>query len=191
MTALLEKVTTARKRDRGSTRPPANVERVLSAVLLVVFGAAAVLGVAWWAAASSAEIDLAHTREAVLAGARQAAINLPSLDHQHAEEGMDRWIASSTGALKEEFVSNRDRYVQVVKQAKRTTMATITDAAVAELDMVTGTARVLVGVDVTVTPEQGEPMVSRQRLHLGMTRTAEGWKASKVSPVGTPTVGPN
>jgi Mce-associated membrane protein len=190
MTALLEKART-RRRDPAPSRPPVSLELVLTVVLLLAFGAAAVLGVAWWAAASSAEIERAHVREAVLADARQAAINLPSLDYQHAEEGIDRWIASSTGQLHEEFVSNRDRYVQVVKQAKRKTKASITDAAVAELDEVAGTARVLVGVDVTVTPEQGPPVVSRQRLNLGMTRTAEGWRASKVSPVGTPTVGPN
>jgi Mce-associated membrane protein len=190
MTALLEKVT-ARKRDPAPSRSPAKIERVLIALVVLVFGATAVLGVAWWAAAGSAEIERAHIREAVLADARQAAINLPSLDYQHAEEGIDRWIHTSTGQLQEEFVSNRDRYVQVVKQAKRKTQASITDAAVAELDLVAGTARVIVGVDVTVTPEQGAPMVSRQRLNLGMTRTAEGWKASKVSPVGTPTVGPN
>ena len=42
----------------------------------------------------------------------------------------------------------------------------------------------LVGLDVTVTPEQGEPAVSQQRLQLQMTRTDAGWKASGINPVG-------
>lgn len=59
----------------------------------------------------------------------------------------------------------------------------MTDAAVAELDTRAGIARVLVGVDVQVRPEGEEAVLTRQRLQLEMTRTAEGWKVSTLAPV--------
>jgi Mce-associated membrane protein len=62
----------------------------------------------------------------------------------------------------------------------------VPDAAVAELDARAGTARVLVAVDVEVRPEGQNPVVTRQRLELEMTRTDQGWKASRVAPVRTP-----
>jgi Mce-associated membrane protein len=49
-----------------------------------------------------------------------------------------------------------------------------------------GTARVLVAVDVEVRPDGQAPVVTRQRLELEMTRTDQGWKASRVAPVRTP-----
>ncbi len=49
-----------------------------------------------------------------------------------------------------------------------------------------GVARVLVGVDVQVRPEGQEPVLTRQRLQLEMTRTDQGWKVSKLAPVRGP-----
>ena len=56
----------------------------------------------------------------------------------------------------------------------------------AELDVRAGTARVLIGVDVKVVPQGQDPVVTRQRLQLEMTRTDTGWKASRLAPVRSP-----
>jgi Mce-associated membrane protein len=45
---------------------------------------------------------------------------------------------------------------------------------------------VLVGVDVKVVPQGQDPVVTRQRLQLEMTRTDTGWKASRLAPVNSP-----
>jgi Mce-associated membrane protein len=60
------------------------------------------------------------------------------------------------------------------------------DAAVSELDVRAGTAHVLAAVDVEVRPEGQAPTVTRQRLELEMTRTDQGWKASRLALVRTP-----
>jgi Mce-associated membrane protein len=89
----------------------------------------------------------------------------------------------------EEFRQNRTEYAKAVSDSKRATVATIADAAVGELDERAGTARVLVGVDVQVTPEGQQPTLTRQRLQMEMTRTDTGWKVSRLNPVRSPTAG--
>jgi Mce-associated membrane protein len=152
----------------------------LAAVAAVFFGARFVLSL------NDEGLELAAEREAVLVDARQAAINLNSLDYHNVQAGLDLWEQTSTGPLLDEFRANRAEYEQVVTEARRVTVATVQDAAVAELDVRAGIARVLVGLDVEVRPEGQDPVVTRQRLQLEMTRTDDGWRASRVAPVRTP-----
>jgi Mce-associated membrane protein len=149
--------------------------------------AAAVFGTLWAQAASSGSLALARDRDAVLADARQAAVNLNTLDYRNVDAGLDRWEQSSTGQVLTEFQQNRDQYAKLVRESRRATVATVPAAAVTELDEHAGVARVLVAVDVTVTPEGQAPAVTRQRLQVEMTRTPSGWKVSLLSPVRAPT----
>jgi Mce-associated membrane protein len=105
------------------------------------------------------------------------------------DAGLDLWQQSSTGSVLTEFQQNRDQYAKLVQDSRRTTVATAPDAAVTELDEHAGVARVLVAVDVTVTPEGQPSAVTRQRLQMEMTRMPDGWKVSKLSPVRSPTTG--
>lgn len=156
------------------------VASVVAAVLALVFGAL------WLIALNSDSVTVASDRDAVLTDARQAVLNLNTLDYHDAQSGLDLWIQSSTGSVRDEFAKNRDAYAQLVTQQKRTTTATISDAAVGELDSRAGVARVLLGVDVTVTPEGQQPTVTRQRIEAEMTRTDDGWKVSALDPLLTP-----
>lgn len=156
---------------------------VVAAVLALVFGAL------WLVALNSDSVTVASDRDAVLRDARQAVLNLNTLDYHNAGGGLDLWIQSSTGSVRDEFEKNREAYAQLVTQQKRTTSAVIADAAVGELDDRAGVARVLVGVDVTVTPEGQQPTVTRQRIEAEMTRTADGWKVSALDPLLTPGAG--
>lgn len=156
------------------------VASIVAAVLALVFGAL------WLFALNSDSVQVAQARDEALRDARQAVINLNTLDHTDAAAGLDLWIQSSAGSVRDEFVKNRDAYAQLVTEQKRTTTAKVADAAVSEVDPRAGTARVLAGVDVTVTPEGGEPTETRQRLELGMTRTEDGWKIDALEPLLTP-----
>jgi Mce-associated membrane protein len=168
---------------RTST-PAATPLRVLALLVALAALGALFFGVRWGLAATDDDLELARTRDAVLLDARQAAINLNTLDHADVEAGLDLWEQSSTGAVLEEFQRNRAQYAQFVAESGRTTEATVVDAAVAELDVRAGIARVLVGVDVVVRPQGEEPVLTRQRLQLEMTRLESGvWKVSKLAPV--------
>lgn len=160
--------------------------RALAALVALAAVATLFFGVRWAMALGDDDLDLAAARDTVLVDAQQAAINLNSLDHRAVDAGLDLWEQTSTGGLLEEFRANRAEYTKVVGDSKRVTEATVKDAAVAELDIRAGTARVLVGLDVEVRPEGEAPTITRQRLQLEMTRTDDGWKASKVAPVRSP-----
>ena len=158
----------------------------LAALVALAAVAALFFGGRWALAATDEGLELAAQREAVLADARQAAINFNTLDHRNVAAGLDLWEESSTGTLLDEFRANRGEYEQLVTAAKRVTVAEVKDAAVAELDGRSGTARVLVAMDVQVQAEGQQPVTTRQRLQLEMTRTDQGWKASRLAPIRTP-----
>ncbi len=157
---------------------------VVAVLAVLACGTAGWFGVSWVRAAHSESIDLVIERDTVLREARQAAVTLTTLDPVRVEESLGLWKRSVTGSLAEEFGSNREDYARMISERRSRSESKVVDAAVAELDSRQGTARVLVGLDVTVIPEQGEPAVSQQRLQLQMTRTDAGWKASGINPVG-------
>lgn len=156
---------------------------VVAAVLALLFGAI------WLLSLNSDSVGIAADRDAALRDARTAVLNLNTLDFHNANAGLDLWIQSSTGSVRDEFIKNREAYSQLVTQQKRTTSATIADAAVSEVDSRAGVARVLLGVDVSVTPEGQKPTVTRQRIEAEMTRTDDGWKISALDPLLTPGAG--
>lgn len=166
--------------------PPGTPARLLPVAAIVAALLALVLGALWLFALNSDAVQVAHARDDALRDARQAVINLNTLDHTDAQKGLDLWIQSSAGSVREEFTKNRDAYAQLVTEQRRTTTATIADAAVAEVDPRAGTARVLAGVDVSVTPEGRAPTVTRQRIEVGMVRTDDGWKVDALEPLITP-----
>ncbi|MFP5069792.1 hypothetical protein ACLFMI_09005 [Pseudonocardia nantongensis] len=165
---------------------PGRLARILPIAAVLAAVLALLLGALWLFALNSDSVQVAQARDEALQDARQAVINLNTLDHKDAQRGLDLWIQSSSGSVRDEFVKNRDAYADLVTQQKRTTTAAVSDAAVSEVDPRAGTARVLLGVDVTVTPEGQEPAVTRQRIEAGMTRTDEGWKVDALEPLLTP-----
>lgn len=165
---------------------PRSNRTVLVLAMLAMLAALAMLffGVRFGLALTDDDLEFAAARDAVLVDARQSAINLNTLNSADVEAGLNLWEQTSTGTVLEEFQRNRETYAKFVAEAKRSTEASVVDAAVAEMDIRAGIARVLVGVDVVVRPEGQEPVLSRQRLQLEMTRTIDGvWKVSKVAPV--------
>ena len=175
----------------GTLEPPApeapeRSSRAWQVAVAVAAVLAVAAGVLWLTTLLSPDRRLAEVRDDVLVSARQSAISLNTLDWHDVDGGLDRWQSVSTGAVLDEFTQNRRQYAQFVAQARRTTTATVSAAAVSELDERAGVARVLVGVDVQVTPDGGQPIPTRQRLQLEMTRTDSGWKVSKLAPVRDP-----
>ena len=176
----------AAARDGGAPTAAPVMRRGLVVAVGLAAVAAVVCGALWAVAATSSTLALARDRDAALADARQAAVNLNTLDYRNVAAGLDLWQQSSTGEVLAEFQQNREQYAKLVQESRRATVASVADAAVTELDERAGVARVLVAVDVTVTPEGQVPAVTRQRLQMEMTRTPAGWKTSRLSPVRAP-----
>lgn len=111
----------------------------------------------------------AHQEQALqsqlLQAARQGALNLTTIDWQHAEGDMQRILDGATGQFRDEFASRSQPFIEVVKQAKSTSVGTITEAGLESEEG--GHARVLVAVAVKTStagaPEQ-DPRAWRMRI---------------------------
>ena len=111
----------------------------------------------------------AHQEQALqsqlLQAARQGALNLTTIDWQHAEGDMQRILDGATGQFYDEFASRSQPFIEVVKQAKSTSVGTITEAGLESEEG--GHARVLVAVAVKTSnagaPEQ-DPRAWRMRI---------------------------
>jgi Mce-associated membrane protein len=111
----------------------------------------------------------AHQAQALqsqlLQAAKQGALNLTTIDWQHAEGDMQRILDGATGQFRDEFAARSQPFIEVVKQAKSTSVGTITEAGLESEEG--GHARVLVAVAVKTSnagaPEQ-DPRAWRMRI---------------------------
>ncbi|MDQ3761095.1 MAG: hypothetical protein M3460_05160 [Actinomycetota bacterium] len=157
---------------------------VVALVTVVAFTAAGWFGVSWYRAAHDKSLALGMAREAVLQDARQAALNLHTLDYRRVQDGLALWEQSAAGSLLTELRTNRNTYVRAITESATTTTARVLDAAVVSLDDRSGTAQVLVGVDVTSQSDQRDPSCAHRRVRLDMVRAGDAWKVGTLAPVG-------
>ena len=106
-------------------------------------------------------------RSEFLQVARQGAVNLTTIDWQHADAAMRRILDGATGQFYDDFATRSQPFVDVVKQTKSTTVGTITEVGVES--EAAGTAEVLVAVTVKTSnagaPEQ-DPRAWRMRISV-------------------------
>ncbi|MGH3764893.1 MAG: hypothetical protein ACRDS0_26585 [Pseudonocardiaceae bacterium] len=170
-------------------KPLRIVTIVIAAPAVLAVGTAGWFGGSWYRAAHDELLAGGIARDTVLQDAQQATINLNTLDYRRVQDGLQLWEQSATGSLLDEVRANRTTYAQAITDSKTSTTARALDGAVAELDQRAGTARVLVGVDVTSTREGTEASCVRRRIQLEMRRADPGradtvWKVDKLAPVG-------
>jgi Mce-associated membrane protein len=172
---------------RGENRV---VLALMTALAVAAAACAGWFGWSWLSAAHSGTLADARTRDTVLHQAEQGAVKLATLDYRHAAQGLQVWLASSTGKLHSDLAKNMKQEVKVVEQQKTTTKAKVLSGAVTQLAAGPGTATVLVTIAVTLTTSQGPQTESESEIaHL--TRTSSGWKLSSLGyPPGTAAASP-
>lgn len=96
---------------------------------------------------------------------RQGALNLTTINHETAEQDVQRILESATGTFYDDFQARSQPFVQVVKQAQAKSEGSVTEAALESEDGNAG--QVLVAVTVKTSnagaPEQ-QPRYWRMRL---------------------------
>jgi Mce-associated membrane protein len=111
---------------------------------------------------------------------RQGALNLTTIDWEHAEADVQRVLDSSTGTFYDDFQKRAAPFAEVVKQAKSKSTGTVSEAGVESQS--DNEARVLVAVTINTsnagTPEQ-QPKSWRMRISVQKT----GEDEAKVSNV--------
>ncbi|MGO1053536.1 hypothetical protein [Crossiella sp. CA198] len=162
------------------TRKPLRLP-VIAAVTAVLLAA----GSGWWWLASAAgdNVRFAELREQVRAVGERAVAEFNSLDYRRVDEGMRRWLDTSTGALHEELRSTGAASKKQIEETKTVTTGRVTDAAITELDDRAGKAKLLAAVEIEVAPDGAAATTKRNRFQAELTRTETGWKLSALGPV--------
>lgn len=118
-------------------------------------------------------------RELFLQVGRQGAINLTTIDWEHAEADVQRVLDSATGTFYDDFQNRSAPFVEVVKQAQSKSVGTISEAGLESAS--SDEAKVLVAVSVNTSnlgaPQQ-EPRAWRMRLTV--TKVGDDAKVSNV-----------
>jgi len=139
--------------------------------LAMVLGAAAFVATAalagWLGFGAYESHQAQQQRDLYLQAGRQGALNLSTIDWQHADADVQRIADSSIGSFYDDFVKRQQAFVDIVKKAQSSTVGTITDAG---LESESGReAQVLVLLSVKTSnptaPDQA-PQTWRMRLSL-------------------------
>ncbi len=118
-------------------------------------------------------------RALLVHAAKQGAINLTTIDHGHAESDVQRIIDSSTGQFREDFQLRSAPFIDVVKKAQSTSVGTVTEAGLEQLDGQRG--QVLVAVTVkTISNGKAEEQPRYWRMRMTVDQQADGAKISNV-----------
>lgn len=153
--------------DDGDERPPkAPMSHVRLATILGLVAVVALAGLCGWLGYRTYESrQAADQRNLFLQVGRQAALNLTTIDFEHADEDVQRVLDSSTGTFYDDFQARAQPFKEVVKQAKSKSVGTIAEAGV-ETETEDG-ADVLVAVTVRTSnagAAEQEPRAWRMRI---------------------------
>lgn len=158
----------------------------VSLLAVVAFGFAAWFGYGW-AHALVVDKPAAAARDDALVGARQAAINLNTVDSANLDQTFANMESSITG---DEMVASlnetRDQMAEQVRQTGAKSEAQIIDAALTDFSRDEGGATSLVVLSTTTTWPNQQPKKVKVTMRIGLTEVDGQWKASRVENVGAP-----
>ena len=118
-------------------------------------------------------------RSQFLQVARQGALNLTTIDWQHADADVRRILDGATGEFYDDFAKRSQPFIDVLRQAKATTVGKITEAG---LESETpGSAQALVAVSVqTSNAGETDPVPRAWRMRITVQRVGDQVKVSNV-----------
>ena len=161
---------------------PAEVaaSHVRLAMILGVVGVVALAGLCGWLGFRAYQShQAADERNMFLQVGRQAALNLTTIDFEHADEDVQRVLDSSTGTFYDDFNARAQPFKEVVKQAKSKSVGTIAEAGV-ETETEDG-ADVLVAVTVrTSNAGAAEQEPRAWRMRITVQKVDDGAKVANV-----------
>jgi Mce-associated membrane protein len=162
---------------RTSKKPMPAVRRAM------LFGSVFVLGLAVLLGWLGFRADQSHLEQAqrsqFLEVARQGALNLTTIDWQKAEGDVQRILEGAAGQFHDDFASRAQPFIEVVKQAKSTTVGTITGAGLES--QTDDTAQALIAVTVVTSNTVAPQQVSHAwRIRISVQRVGDQAKVSNV-----------
>ena len=118
-------------------------------------------------------------RELFVSAARQAVLNLTTIDHTTIDADVQRVLDSTTGAFHDDFKSRAEPFAEVVKQAQSKSEGAVANAAVASEDG--DVAQVVMTVSVKMSNAGAQEQQPRSwRMRIEVQKTGDSAKASNV-----------
>jgi Mce-associated membrane protein len=154
---------------------PVRLAAILGLAIVIALGAL----VGWLGFRAYQAREAQQQRNLFVQVGRQGAVNLTTIDWQHADADIQRILDSSTGTFYDDFANRSKPFVEVVKKAQSKSVGTVTEAG---LESQSGDeAQVLVAVSVK-TSNLGTDEEEPRRWRMRMTVQKLGTEA-KVSNV--------
>lgn len=153
--------------DSDADQPGMSHVRLATIVGLVVVVALAGL-VGWLGFRAQESRDLDAQRQLFLQVGRQGAINLTTIDFEHADADVQRILDSATGTFYDDFQQRAGPFIEVVKQAQSKSVGSVTEAGLETGISASDTeAQVLVAVTVQTSnagATEQQPRLWRMRV---------------------------
>ncbi|MEU3271651.1 hypothetical protein ABZ639_12440 [Saccharomonospora sp. NPDC006951] len=159
------------------------VTRVAAGVLAAAAVYAGWGGWSWITATGDDALSYAQARDEALAQGRARVAEVTTLDYHDVDGGIDRWVAASTGPLRDEFAGTGKETKNALRDNGTVATGKVLEAAISELDQDAGTATMLVSVEITTAREGAEPATARNRFTARLQHTGGEWKLSALNQV--------
>ena len=159
--------------DDAAAEQPSRRRVVLAAL------ASLVLIVAWLGYRDYQVRHAAHRSEEMVQAARDGALSLTTIDHEHIDENVQRILDASTGSFRDDFEQRAQPFADAARKAQSRSVGTITAAGVESAAADEG--RVLLAMTV-MTSNRGVPETQPKawRVRVTVTETDGGYKVSRV-----------
>jgi Mce-associated membrane protein len=149
----------------------------------MLFGLAVVVALAGLVGWLGFRVHQSHQGKAqqsqFLQAARQGALNLTTIDWQHADADVHRVLDGATGEFYDDFAKRSQPFIDVLKQVKAKTVGTITEAGLES--EATDTAQALVALSVqTSNAGEAEPVPRAWRMRISVQQVGDQVKVSNV-----------
>jgi Mce-associated membrane protein len=118
-------------------------------------------------------------RNLFLQVAKQGALNLTTIDWQHADADVHRILDGATGEFYDDFAKRSQPFIEVLKQAKAKTVGTISEAGLESETPDSGRALVIVSVQTSNNGE-AEQVPKEWRMRIDVQKIGDQVKVSKV-----------
>ena len=145
--------------------------------LVVVVGLTALVG--WLGFTAYRQHQAQEQRQLFVEVGRQGALNLTTIDWQHADSDVQRIVDSATGTFRNEFSERRQPFIEVVKKAQSKSVGTITEAGLESES--SDEAQLMVAVSVKTASLGAAEQPSRAwRMRISVMKVGNEVKISNV-----------
>ncbi|WP_454198518.1 hypothetical protein [Nocardia sp. Marseille-Q1738] len=156
-----------------------------AALLVVALVAAAWFG-AGWVRVALTDGPRADARDTALDAARQAALNMTSMNLDDVSGSLALARSSMTGALLDSATKNKDQAEKLAQQSGVGMTSKVLGAALTSLNSEQDKASALVVLRVTEQPKDKPPAEYRYSWTVDVAKDGEVWKAEQISSLGQP-----